>query len=225
MAVQHRTLPEAQLHEPKGVSTAPLNSLYVADGVGSGIWKKPTLDVIAGFTGDGGSSNLRLLTNGSGGIRAALDSAYGTMGISNNSSVLTFTSAADPNLISNADYIAVTGAGGPWAAENMSGVTFSIDKLVAPVAGVYKAETWIGIGGFPTETAKVGFKFRINTGAYSVRRALVRSTGAQAVGNASLFETFSLNAGDSVQLVAASSASGGYVFENIGFTLSLIKAT
>lgn len=38
--VQHSTLPEAQLHEPKGVSTAQADSFYVANGAGSGSWKR-----------------------------------------------------------------------------------------------------------------------------------------------------------------------------------------
>ncbi len=38
--VQHSTLPEAQLHEPKGVSTASADAVYVADGAGSGAWKR-----------------------------------------------------------------------------------------------------------------------------------------------------------------------------------------
>jgi hypothetical protein len=38
--VQHKDLPNAELHEPKGVSTATLDSFYVADGAGSGSWKR-----------------------------------------------------------------------------------------------------------------------------------------------------------------------------------------
>ena len=36
--IQHASIPEAQLHEPKGVSIAPAGSVYVADGAGSGSW-------------------------------------------------------------------------------------------------------------------------------------------------------------------------------------------
>lgn len=38
--VQHKDLPNAELHEPKGVSTAAVDSFYVADGAGSGSWKR-----------------------------------------------------------------------------------------------------------------------------------------------------------------------------------------
>lgn len=36
--LQHKDLPESQLHEPKGVSTANSGDIYVANGSGSGVW-------------------------------------------------------------------------------------------------------------------------------------------------------------------------------------------
>jgi hypothetical protein len=39
MTIQHRNIPEAQLHEPKGASTALAGQTYIADGAGSGAWK------------------------------------------------------------------------------------------------------------------------------------------------------------------------------------------
>lgn len=35
---QHKNITEADLHEPKGVSTASVDTVYVADGAGSGAW-------------------------------------------------------------------------------------------------------------------------------------------------------------------------------------------
>lgn len=40
--IQHRDIPEAQLHEPKGASTASSGSVYVSDGAGSGTWQVET---------------------------------------------------------------------------------------------------------------------------------------------------------------------------------------
>lgn len=37
--VQHKDLPNAQLHEPKGVNSASVDTAYVANGAGSGTWK------------------------------------------------------------------------------------------------------------------------------------------------------------------------------------------
>jgi hypothetical protein len=38
MAIQHRDIAEANLHEPKGISTAATGKVYVANGIGSGTW-------------------------------------------------------------------------------------------------------------------------------------------------------------------------------------------
>lgn len=38
--VQHKTLTDPDLHEPKGVSSATNGQVYVADGAGSGAWKE-----------------------------------------------------------------------------------------------------------------------------------------------------------------------------------------
>jgi hypothetical protein len=42
MAVEHKDLTGDQLHEPKGVETAPVGTVYTADGIGSGSWSAPT---------------------------------------------------------------------------------------------------------------------------------------------------------------------------------------
>jgi hypothetical protein len=37
---EHSDLTDPELHEPKGVSSASVNTVYVADGAGSGAWQK-----------------------------------------------------------------------------------------------------------------------------------------------------------------------------------------
>lgn len=39
MPVSHKDLPNSELHEPKGVSGASVDQVYVANGSGSGAWK------------------------------------------------------------------------------------------------------------------------------------------------------------------------------------------
>jgi hypothetical protein len=36
--IAHKNLTGGDLHEPKGITAAPANSAYVADGAGSGVW-------------------------------------------------------------------------------------------------------------------------------------------------------------------------------------------
>ena len=40
----HKDLTGADLHEPKGVASASVDTVYVADGSGSGVWKKIETD-------------------------------------------------------------------------------------------------------------------------------------------------------------------------------------
>lgn len=42
----HSTLTGSDLHEPKGVSAASINTAYIADGAGSGAWQKIDDDAI-----------------------------------------------------------------------------------------------------------------------------------------------------------------------------------
>lgn len=42
----HKNLTDPQLHEPKGLSTAEENTVYVADGYGSGAWKPVAFDLL-----------------------------------------------------------------------------------------------------------------------------------------------------------------------------------
>jgi len=39
MVIQHKNIPNAQLHEPKGVNSASTKMVYLADGLGSGEWR------------------------------------------------------------------------------------------------------------------------------------------------------------------------------------------
>lgn len=41
-SIQHEDLPEARLHEPKGISTATAGQVYIADGAASGTMTTPT---------------------------------------------------------------------------------------------------------------------------------------------------------------------------------------
>ena len=38
MSVQHDAITDPNIHEPKGAATASANTVYVADGAGSGAW-------------------------------------------------------------------------------------------------------------------------------------------------------------------------------------------
>ena len=43
MAIEHKLIPDAQLHEPKGIVAASGGTVYVANGGGSGSWQTPKI--------------------------------------------------------------------------------------------------------------------------------------------------------------------------------------
>lgn len=67
MAVQHKDITEANQHEPKGVSLAAVNRVYVSDGSGSGSWK--TLPLVGLDSGSAVAGSF-LQADGSGGVSA-----------------------------------------------------------------------------------------------------------------------------------------------------------
>lgn len=46
MAVEHKNLSGAEVHEPKGIATAADGTVYTANGSGSGTWRSPTSDIV-----------------------------------------------------------------------------------------------------------------------------------------------------------------------------------
>lgn len=48
--VEHSAIPDANLHEPKGAAGASADSIYVADGAGSGSWKRRLYKYTASLT-------------------------------------------------------------------------------------------------------------------------------------------------------------------------------
>ena len=61
--VQHKDLPDAQLHEPKGASSANAGDVYVSDGAGSGSWA--TASALGSDTATAGE---QLTADGAGGL-------------------------------------------------------------------------------------------------------------------------------------------------------------
>ena len=39
MTIQHKSIPDSDLHEPKGVASATVDKTYISDGLGSGSWQ------------------------------------------------------------------------------------------------------------------------------------------------------------------------------------------
>lgn len=199
--------------------------MYTANGSGSGVWKKPDSTNLQGLAGDGGVSGKVMESDGSNGFRLVNQHIYGTMAITNNTNAFNLTAAADATLNTNSDYVLFSGTGAPWASENLSGITFTLDRLVVPVAGLYRVDLWGNITQFPSNTAKIGVKYRINGVSYSIRKVMDKSNSSGDAGNVNAFGFINLSANDYIQLVMASTQTGGLIYSDVNTTLSLVKAT
>lgn len=220
----HKNLPDNQRHEPKGASTAASDSVYVSDGAGSGVWKKVPVSSLSGLSGDGAVADKFVASNGSGGFKLLSPYSVGVMGITNNSANFAVSAAADATLQTSSDYVLFTGAGAPWAGEISDDVAFSTNKLTVTYPGLYEVRFWGNISGYPSNTAFVGAKFKINGTTWSTRTVVAKSNSAGDAGQLSAFGLVQLAANDYVQLFVASSVTGNLVVKNANMTVELKRS-
>lgn len=176
------------------------------------------------MSGDGGNANRRILTTGDDGFKLVIDSAYANMHITNNAVPFPVTAVADPTLNTGSQYVLLTGPGAPFVSDVSNGITFSTDKLTIVTPGTYELACWANVSLFPSNTAKVALKFRINGTTVSLMKVAVKANSGGDYGNLVAFDYVTFAANDYVQLMIASTATGNTTFENMNLTLNLIKA-
>lgn len=225
MNIQHNALPEAQLHEPKGVSVAAAGTSYISTGAGTGTWKKTDSAALKGLSGDAGVVGKILVSDGTDGFTFKPAFARGQMSFWNNSTGYSLTAAADTTLATGSQYSLFTGVGAPLVSQNLKGVTFTTDRLTVPTAGVYELNLWATITGFPSTTAKVAFRYRLNGTTVSDQKVMTKSNSVGDVKNTSAGSFMTLAAGDYVQLMVASDATGSLVVSDMSFYVNLLEAS
>lgn len=223
--IQHKDIIEANLHEPKGVSIAALGTSYVADGIGSGVWKKTGSANLAGLSGDGGISDKVVMSDGAGGFKLVSNIAYGEMGITNNTNNFATTASADPTLLTTTGYVLFTGGGAPWVTGLVEKTAFSTDKLTVNTTGVYSVNLWFNLSAFPISSSLLGVRFKINGSTWNSRPVILKANSSSDNGFISLTEMVSLTAGDYLQVFVGSSYTGNFLVKNANFTVDLKKAT
>lgn len=225
MAIEHKDIVDAQRHEPKGASTALSSTVYISNGAGSGVWRKIDASEIEGIGSDGGVAGLTVVSDGAGGLEFSNTHVHGSMVITNNSTNFALTAVADTTFNTPSQFTLLTGAGAPWASENLHDMTFTTDRLTAEVDGIYMINLWMGIGAYPSSSARVSIRYLLNGITYSSRKPTVKSGGVGAQDQLSGFGLLSLSAGDYVQLTVASDATGNLLINDCNSTLTLVRAT
>ena len=111
---EHENIIDPNIHEPKGVSIAPVNTVYTADGLGSGTWAaiNSNNSVLVSSEGDMPSS-LQLADNTNyiigGNVTLAQDYICGTnngiIGINGSNCVITYTGAGNAFTATNTNTV------------------------------------------------------------------------------------------------------------------------
>lgn len=201
MAIEHASISDPEIHEPKGVSTAAANTAYLADGAGSGVWRQITYSDIANVF------------------------SYGSMVITNNATNFPLTAVADTTFGTPSQYSVMTGVGAPFSSENLYNLTFDTDKLVVPYTGIYKVDVYMNISAYPGTNAKVSMRHLLNGTTYSSRAPIVKASGTGAAGQLTGFGLVSMTAGDSLQIALASDTTGNLLIRDFNMTLTLVRRT
>lgn len=223
MSIQHELLPDGKLHEPKGIVAASANTAYVANGAGTGTWKKIGSDAIKGLSGDGGVTNKLILTDGANGFVLAPAYAHGEMRFFDNGNAFAITTVADTTLQTASQYTLFTGTGAPFSSANLEGVTFSIDRLTFSKAGLYQLNFWCDITSFSGAAAKTAFRYRINGSTISTLKVISKSAAAGDMKSMSYSGFVPLAANDYIQVMIATDATGNVTIGDMILSAHLIK--
>lgn len=195
MTIQHSAIPDAQLHEPKGVVSATSGAIYVADGAGSGSWNPTIINT------------------------------HGQMVITANAVAKAMTAAVDPTLNTNTDYVKMTGAAFPWTNQYSHGVTFSTDKMVLTQAGYYIVSFWGAFLVAATNTFIGVKYAIDDTPPYSVQKLISQSTTANDYKNMSATSILGpVTAGQTISMYLASSNPTNVTLKDGGLMVAYLHA-
>ena len=130
--VEHKTLPDAELHEPKGIASAGAGKILVADGGGSGTWQ--------------GGNNF--------------SAQHAGVNVQANTTVIAVPVAGDATLHTSVDYVPLPSS--ILSQDVASGITFDVnDAFVIKEAGIYIIQGWTSVSSSGTNNT-VGFSYSIN---------------------------------------------------------------
>lgn len=193
----HNILTGAELHEPKGVSTADSGTIYIADGAGSGEWKA------------GGGA------------------VFGEMRVIQNAATQSLTIATDTTLNTPTDYVKVDSGiwtAGPLCPCGNVSFDETGSYLEVGVAGLYEVSFW---SSFEIDTINTLTAFRFSladsTSDLSQRKFMRLSGAAGDVGSISASGFAVLPVGAKVNLWVAVNKSVDLTPIEAGLTVILLN--
>ena len=125
--VLHRDLPDAELHEPKGITSAGQGSVYKSNGGGSGTWSKVEASMLQGIYSNG-TAGQTVVFDGNGGFTAQAANSY-----------LYGCSLTTPQGAESSQIIVPLRPTNNWTQTASNNVTVVDNRIVFTHAGLYHA--------------------------------------------------------------------------------------
>jgi len=196
MPTLHSTLTGSDLHEPKGASTAPASTVYVANGSGSGNW---------------------LSTHAYGSIYIDKNS------INHNVSL---PAALDPTFNTDTDYRKIVGTDMWYSGESDNITLDPANgDVVITKSGVYHFNFCIAHKIATASSRVLAWKCVINNTTFSDTKLIDTTTGASNIYSVTAGKIKSLMAGDKISVYVACSAADTLQVVDASFSAALVKAT
>lgn len=213
--VEHVDATDPEIHEPKGASTAAINTGYVANGGGSGTWAKPK---VVNLDSEAATLGQVMITDGAGGILVrdvadVVQITFGETGLISNATATTIT-VTDT-------FVPIVGTWTEGLLNNFT-TTDSGRKMVIPATGTYRIDASLSFEGVTGVTWQ--FDVAVDTDTNVTGHVGRRKTASNDVGNVAIVGFHGFTAGEEVYLVVKDEATtGNPTITDCNFTLSLIK--
>lgn len=219
---EHKDIPESGLHEPKGVSTAAANRVYVANGSGSGSWSQVDANTLSGTMSNSAEADLVVVTDGSGGFTTKEDtSSFGMLTLTGNSTAISVTAAATSNLSSNSDYTQVSLT---MASPTLLSMAAGSNYLEISQTGYYLISFWANVFNNTTSNT-VAVKFAVNGTDFVERRPKAELPNSSDMGNISGSGIHEFTAGDKIYLYIASEKTANITIEDMALSLTYLESS
>lgn len=171
-----------------------------------------TLPAIGGMPDRGGGGNRHI----------PFVAEFGTRSITQNTTPIAFTAAADPTLSDNDDYIQIEGIFNPLPDGASYGVVQQENSVVINRAGDYTIELWATCGSSVNNTA-LAFKFGVDGSIGLGRRPKLFIRNSTEQHSLSAFGYHHFDAGAIITLYAASTKTANITVEDAVFGVKAIK--
>lgn len=171
---EHRNLTGASLHEPKGAATAALNTVYTADGAGSGSWLPQKIQGVESAT-----EGQVYVANGtgSGSFQTKFDTPVGRSSLANAAIVIPTSAGA---IHTPASYVDIQQNFTPMILDGGTTADGVTKELIIPEDGLYRLTGWISVSSNTANTS-LGFDVTIDgvagTSTSPVARLKVKDAG------------------------------------------------